>query len=189
MTTDPHGWATELDTLRAQVWTRLLRGVGDRHSPARHPAFATVAPDGTPEIRTVVLRAADPVAGRLDVHTDLRSAKVAALRHNPNAALHVWDSTAHLQTRIAALVEVMTGDAVASLWQQVPETSQAAYGTMPAPGTPIAAALAYHKSPDPAAFVVLRCTVQAIDALQLGPNHRRARFDRIDGWRGQWLAP
>jgi hypothetical protein len=60
---------------------------------------------------------------------------------------------------------------------------------MPAPGTPIAAALDYRKTPDPAAFAVLRCTVQTIDAVHLGPNHRRARFDAADGWHGQWLAP
>ena len=42
MTTDPHAWAANLDTLYAQVWARLVRGVGDRHAPARHPTFATV---------------------------------------------------------------------------------------------------------------------------------------------------
>lgn len=189
MVTELHGWAAGLDTLLAQVWARLVRGVGDRHAPARHPVFATVAPDGTPEVRTVVLRAADPVAGTVDVHTDLRSAKVGALRLRPVAALHVWDAAAHLQTRVTASVEVLTGEAVAAMWARVPETSQDAYGTMPAPGTPIATALAYRKTPDPAAFAVLRCTVLGIDAVHLGPNHRRARFDRGDGWRGQWLAP
>lgn len=189
MTNELHGWATQLDTLLAQVWARLARGVADRHAPARHPVFATVAPDGTPQARTVVLRAADPLAGTLDVHTDLRSAKVAALRVNPLAALHVWDTTAHLQSRITASVTVLTGQAVSALWSRVPESSQSAYGTMPAPGTTITTALEYHKTPDPAAFAVLRCTVLAIDAVHLGPNHRRARFDRADDWRGQWLAP
>lgn len=189
MATELHGWALELDGLRAQVWARLVRGVGDRHAAARHPVFATVAPDGTPEARTVVLRAADPLAATLDVHTDLRSAKVTALRLNPLAALHVWDDTAHLQTRITASVAVLSGEAVSALWLRVPETSQAAYGTMPAPGTAITAPLDYSKMPDPAAFAVLRCTVLAIDAVHLGPNHRRARFDRADDWRGQWLAP
>lgn len=189
MTGKMHGWETELDTLLAQVWARLVRGVGDRHTPARHPVFATVAPDGTPEVRTVVLRAADPVAGTVEVHTDLRSAKVAALRLKPLAALHVWDDSAHLQTRITASVEVLTGDAVAAMWLRVPEASQPAYGTMPAPGTPIATALDYRKTPDPAAFAVLHCTVLCIDAVHLGPNHRRARFDKADDWCGQWLAP
>ena len=189
MMTDPHPWAADLALLHAQVWIRLVRGVGDRHAPARHPTMATVAPDGLPELRTVVLRAADPAAGTLDIHTDLRSAKVAALRHAPNAALHVWDSATNLQTRIKATVDILTGEAVAALWARVPQTSQAGYGTQPAPGTPIKDALDYLKAPDPSAFAVLRFTVLAIDALHLGPQHRRARFDRTNGWLGQWLAP
>lgn len=189
MTVELHAWAADLATLHAQVWLRLVRGVADRHAPARHPTLATVAPDGLPEARTVVLRAADAGAGTLDIHTDLRSAKVAALRHRPVAALHVWDASAHLQTRISVVVDILAGDAVATLWARVPQSSQAAYGTDPAPGTPIADALAYDKSPDPAAFAVLRCRVQAIDAVHLGPQHRRARFERNDGWQGRWLAP
>lgn len=189
MTTDPHPWAADLALLQAQVWARLVRGVGDRHAPARHPTLATVSPGGLPEARTVVLRAADPAAGTLDIHTDLRSGKVAGLQRNPNAALLIWDSAAQLQTRITARVDILTGDAVATTWARVPQTSQAGYGTQPAPGTPIERALGYHKTPDPAAFAVLRCTVQSIDALHLGPQHRRARFDRANGWLGQWLAP
>lgn len=186
---DLHPWAADLAELQAQVWARLVRGVGDRHAPARHPTFATVSPGGWPEARTVVLRAVDPVAGTLDVHTDIASAKVAALHANPRAALHVWDSAAHLQTRIAVMVTILTGDDVADIWARVPDPSRQSYGTRPAPGTPIAGALAYDKPADVASFAVLRCEVQGIDAVHLGPQHRRARFDRQDGWAGQWLAP
>ena len=189
MTSDPHPWATSLDTLHAQVWTLLLRGVKDRHAAARHPTFATMSPDGWPEARTVVLRAADPVAGTLDIHTDLRSAKVAALRGTPRAALHVWDASAHLQTRLTAIVTVLTGDEVAAIWAKVPDPSRQSYGTTPAPGLPIAFDLAYAKEPDAASFAVLRCAVRTIDAVHLGPSHRRARFERASAWAGQWLAP
>lgn len=189
MTTDPHPWAAGLETLHAQVWTRLVRGVGDRHAPARHPVLATLSPDGGPQARTVVLRAADPVAGTLDIHTDLRSAKVAELRADPRAALHVWDGSAHLQTRIEALAQILSGDAVAVIWDRVPEPSRRAYGGTPAPGLPLADPLAHDPTPDPAAFAVLRLTVHAVDALHLGPIHRRARFQRADGWTGRWLAP
>ena len=34
MTTELHGWATELDTLLSQVWARLMRGVGNSHARA-----------------------------------------------------------------------------------------------------------------------------------------------------------
>lgn len=186
---DPHPWAAELETLLAQVWARLMRGVGDRHAAARHPTFATVSADGWPEARTVVLRAADAVVGTLDIHTDLRSAKVAALRRTPRAALHVWDASAHLQTRAAVEVTVLTGDEVAAIWARVPDPSRQSYGTTPAPGLPIAGALAYEKRPDAASFAVLRCAVQAFDVVHLGAMHRRARFERANGWSGQWLAP
>lgn len=186
---DPHAWATDLGPLLTQVWTRLVRGVADRHAAARHPTLATVSPAGWPEARTVVLRGADPVAGTLDLHTDLHSAKVAALQANPRAALHVWDASAHLQTRAEVMVEVLTGDAVAAIWARVPDPSRQSYGTRPAPGTAIADALAYEKHPDAACFAVLRCTVQAFDVVHLGPQHRRARFERASVWSGHWLAP
>jgi len=189
MPTDPPSWVTDLPGLAAQVWARLVRGVGDRHAAARNPTLATVSPAGWPEARTVVLRAADPVAGTLDIHTDPRSAKVASLQANPRAVLHVWDPAAHLQIRAAVVVQLLTGEAVAAIWARVPDPSRQSYGTMPAPGQPIADALAYDKRPDAASFAVLRCTVQVFDVLHLGPQHRRARFERTDGWTGQWLAP
>ena len=189
MTIDPQDWAATLPTLYAQVWARLVRGVGDRHAAARHPTLATVSAGGWPQVRTVVLRAADPVAGVLEVHTDLRSAKVAELRLNPRAGLHVWDGGAHLQSRIEVTVAILTGPEVAAIWQRVPDPSRQSYGSQPAPGVPIVGALDYDKRPDAACFAVLRCTVVAIEALHLGPQHRRARFERGDGWVGQWLAP
>lgn len=129
------------------------------------------------------------MAGTLNIHTDVSSAKVAALLHNPRAALHVWDASPHLQSRIDVTVEILTGSEVAAIWARVPGLSRQSYGTVPAPGQPIVGALAYQACPDPAAFAVLRCTVRAIDVLHLGPQHRRGRFDLVNRWAGQWLAP
>jgi pyridoxamine 5'-phosphate oxidase len=189
MTTDPHPWAATLDGLYTQAWARLVRGVADRRAPARHPTLATVSSDGWPEARTVVLRAADPVSATLDLHTDLRSAKVMALQSTPCAALHIWDQTAHLQIRITADVTILTGDSVAATWAKVPEASRHAYATTPAPGQAIPTALAYRAASDHTFFAVLRCTVQSMDILHLGPDHRRAAFDRASGWAGMWLSP
>ena len=189
MTTDPHPWALALDSLHAQVWTLLGRGVADRHAAARLPTLATTSPAGWPEARTVVLRAADAEAATLDIHTDVASAKVADLRHNPSATLHIWDPAAHLQTRIKATVTLLTGEAVAAIWAKVPDPARQSYGTRPSPGQPIASGLAYDKAPDLSTFAVLRCSVQVLDVLHLGPQHRRARFERADGWMGQWLSP
>ena len=76
MKADPHPWARDLSQLYADVWARLTRGVHDWHAPARHPTLATVTPEGRPQARTVVLRAADKAAGALDIYTDLHSSKV-----------------------------------------------------------------------------------------------------------------
>ena len=189
MTTDLHPWAADLADLYAQVWTRLVRGVRDRRAPTRHPTLATVKPDGKPQARTVVLRAADKNAGSMDIHTDMHSAKVAELRNTPYAALHVWDEAARLQMRLKTIVTILTGADVAAIWASVSDKSRLSYGSLPAPGEPIAQALAYTKLPDPASFAVLRLTVQTIDVLHLGPNHRSARFDRDADWAGMWLCP
>ena len=189
MNADPHPWACDLSRLYAEVWLRLTRGVHDRHAPARHPTLATVTPEGRPQARTVVLRAADKAAGTVDIHTDLRSAKVGHLRATPFAALHVWDTSAHLQLRLEAHVTILTGPNVAAIWAGVPAVSRLSYGSTPAPGQPIAQALDYTKAPDAGSLVVLRLQIATVDTLHLGPNHRRARFDRETDWAGAWVAP
>ncbi|MGY6548712.1 MAG: pyridoxamine 5'-phosphate oxidase family protein [Roseinatronobacter sp.] len=187
--TDPHPWAQSLADLHAQVWTRLIRGVRDRRAPARHPTLATISPEGLPQARTVVLRAADKPRAMLDVHTDLGSAKIADLRACPHAALHVWDDSARLQIRLALDATILTGADVADAWARVPAPSRAAYGRHPAPGAPLAQALAYDSPADPTAFAVLHLQIREMDILHLGPAHRRARFTRATGWQGQWVAP
>jgi pyridoxamine 5'-phosphate oxidase len=189
MSPDPHPWAQQLDTLRDQAWQRLVRGVHDRHAPARHPTLATVSPEGLPNARTVVLRAADKLQGRLEIHTNLHSSKIVDLMAKPVAALHVWDNGSRLQIRVEADVEIAYGADVAATWARVPAQSRTAYSSSHRPGHPIPDALAYDNQPDPAVFAVLHLNVRALDLLHLGLHHRRARFQREDQWAGQWLAP
>jgi pyridoxamine 5'-phosphate oxidase len=186
MTTD---WYMTLPGLHSRAWESLTRGVADRDSPARHIAIATTAPDGTPEVRTVVLRAADRTEGTLDIHTDIRSAKIVALRHTPTAQTLAWDFRAHLQIRATGTATILTGPEAAALWARVPEASRPAYGATPAPGTPIPHAADYGHTDGEAAFAVIRLNLTALDLLHLGERHRRAKFTRDDDWRGQWLSP
>ena len=151
--------------------------------------LATVSPSGWPEARSVILRRADREAARCEVHTDAGSGKIGSLDACPRAALHLWRPEIALQLRLSAEVRILTGDATRAAWDEVPDRSQTAYGKRPAPGTPIAEALAYELTPGPEAFAILSLEVQEVDALHLGAQHRRARFDRGSGWRGPWLAP
>ena len=189
MTPSLHPWAADLSEIHAQVWTRLLRGVRDRRAPTRHPTMATVTPDGRPQARTVVLRAADKQASSLEIHTDLHSTKVIELISTPFASLHVWDTTAHLQLRLEANVTILKGEEVAEIWARVPVLSRSSYGGSPAPGQPIPEGLAYNKAPDATSFAVLQLSVHTIDVLHLGQRHRRARFERSANWEGVWLSP
>jgi pyridoxamine 5'-phosphate oxidase len=180
-------WRNPAATLD-QVWQRLEQGVSDRTAPARHPVLATVGDGG--EARIVVLRAARRDTATVDLHTDLRSAKVAHVRAEPRATLLVWDPASHLQIRLRMRIRILTGDGVAPDWDRVPQGARLVYGADPAPGRPVSSPDAVILSADPAAFAVLRGTITQIETLHLGPDlHRRCMFSATDGWQGQWLAP
>ncbi|SEW45468.1 Pyridoxamine 5'-phosphate oxidase [Cognatiyoonia koreensis] len=181
-------WFKTLDGIHDRIWQTLGRGVADRKHVARTPTFTTVR-DGKPEARTIVLRAADPKTHALDVHTDLGTAKVASLRQSPHATFHIWDQKQRLQIRLLTTVDILTGDAVADIWANVPDPAREVYGTRPSPGTVIPDALDYKKPADFESFAVLRCAISEIDALHLGDEYRRAAFARSRDWQGQWLAP
>lgn len=182
-------WFETLPGLWTGMWDCLAEGVVRRDAPARHVVLATQAPDGWPAARTVVLRGADAGMGIVEVHTDLHSAKVDELRRDGRAAILVWDSERRLQARLSVLVTVSAGAAVADIWARVPDPSRQSYGVVPAPGTPIADALAYEKRADGATFAVLRCVLDRVDLVHLGEVHRRAGYQRDSGWTGRWLVP
>ena len=179
-------WFETLDGTERRVWQMLGRGVAD--SPARHPVLATRGVDAGAETRVVVLRRVDAEARRLEVHTDVRSGKVAELRADPACALLVWDAKASLQMRLRAVADIIVGDAEA--WARIPPGAQRVYGGSPAPG----ARLAYPQDHKPyatlEAFARIVLEVREVETLYLGADlHRRARFERDKDWSGVWLAP
>lgn len=171
------------------AWQHLGRGVVDSRSPARYPTFATVSAKGMPEARTVALRRATRTGAFVDVHTDIVTPKVEALKATPHAALHIWLPKAKLQIRMTTSVEIVTGDAVADDWARIPSASRVSYGTQPLPGSPIVEMYDYEKPPLRERFAVLRCWIDHIDLVELADRHRRAEFHRSDEWKGSWCAP
>jgi hypothetical protein len=184
-----NNWFETLAGLKAEAWDTLARGVQDADHPARLPSFATLSPDGWPEVRTVVLRHVNHREHAVSVHTDLHSDKIRSLRAHPRAALHIWDADHALQLRLQAEVTIASGADVRALWDEIPDHAQQSYGVVPPPGTRIETALDYVKSPDPATFAVLTCRVVTIDVVHLGADHRRAVFTRSSNWAGQWVSP
>ncbi|MFZ3582605.1 pyridoxamine 5'-phosphate oxidase family protein [Loktanella sp. DJP18] len=182
-------WFEALDGLHQQVWRCLSLGVTDRDASARQPTLATISPDGWPEARTVVLRRAVSSEALLEVYTDSASDKIASLQRTPRAALHVWDPALDLQFRLQANVTLMKGEPIMDRWSPLPEVARLSYGVTPPPGTPIADARDYQKSPDQSRFCVLSLKLIHIDVVHLGTHHRRASFNATDNWAGQWLVP
>ena len=125
----------------------------------------------------------------LEVHTDVATSKVVALKHNSKAAFHVWLPSADLQIRMTAVVEIQTGTDTDQQWDRIPEGSRISYGTRPKPGTAISDVYAYEKPSDRERFAVLRCNLLEIDLVHLGARHRRARYISKNEWAGTWLAP
>lgn len=176
-----------LDAMLTDAWQRLMRGVADSKSPARHPVLASQGVAGGGEARTVVLRGASQSDGIVEMHTDGASEKAAELCEEPRATVHVWDPRARLQIRLRVTVSQVAGDREA--WDRVPPASRHAYGAAPPPGHPIPAPGRVEANPDPDRFVRLIGRIDEIDLLHLGEPHRRARYRRDEGWAGTWLAP
>jgi pyridoxamine 5'-phosphate oxidase len=184
-----------LDAFVDHAWAMLVRGAADKRSALNTPAFATVATDGAPDVRTVVLRQVDRTRRTLTIYTDARSAKVAALRKTPTAALLFHDPKSRLQIRVSGTADVHTGDTVAAQgWARTPPGSRTLYAQAVAPGrtimTPTAAHAPNEMSRDDdgaAAFTVVIVTVARLDVLELArEGHRRAVSDAA-GTR--WVAP
>lgn len=178
-------WLHSLDGIRDQVWARLAAGAAARDVVS----LATVSDQGKAEVRTVVLRDAEPKAGIVAIYTDLYSSKIKSLQANPHAEILLWDAVMRLQIRLEADVTILTGAKAATLWDAIPDHSRDSYGVTPAPGTVIPGDTAYVKAPDPASFAVLTCRITHIDAVSLAQPHRRAGFSRLGDWSGNWLAP
>lgn len=178
-------WA-ELDALAAHLWARLARGASDKDDPFRFTALATTGADGA-EARMVGLRRADRAARAVEVHSDLRTAKVAALRRDPRGALLFWDAATQEQLRLSVRFDVLEGPE--DRWARVPGAARLNYGTDPAPGAAIDRPEALARTPEIARFAALPGTVLRMDAVSLAHDpHRRALFEGR-GPSGRWVAP
>lgn len=184
-----------LDEIRTDAFRCWSCGVADRGSAFRSPALATVGPDGRPQVRTVVLRGFDPAARLLTAHSDIRAAKIAALRANPDAALHVWDDDAQVQIRVDGTAAISANDDLARTeWERLHERSRAAYRSKTVPATVVEDPATIPQVNDAAAFAqfaVLRIRFDRMEWLHLAhEGQRRARFVWRDGVLEQhWLAP
>lgn len=187
-----------------EIWRRLEVAAHTPDATFRLAALGTTGLDQSCSVRTIVLRAVDPLGRRLYCHTDRRSPKLAELQADPRATWLFYDPAERVQLRITSRVTIHLDDAIAEArWLATGLDGRRAYLAPAAPGTPCAAAyvnLPEHvrtRLPTEAEsaagrphFAVLAGAVQTLDWYYLHPEgHLRLRF----AWRGDavewtWLA-
>jgi hypothetical protein len=186
-----------LDEVLADAFQCLAAGVTDRASPFRTVGVATVAADGTPDVRVLVLRTFDGTARHLTLHTDARSTKYAELRANPAVALLGWDRERRLQLRLRGRASLHSGGGTArAAWEALPQVTRQLYRLHQAPGTrlPDPSPGHYDEAPEAvgfASFVVVGVTFDRLETLRLTDHGLvRARFDfAAGGVDAAWLVP
>jgi hypothetical protein len=199
---------TDLSALLDHIWSYVGAAAGDSSHPFRTPTFGTAGMD-SPNMRTVVLRHADPDDRVLAFHTDRRTAKVAEIRANRRVAWHGWDASRSEQLRLHGRATVHTGDEVAdALWEAGTPQELHLYMRPATPGTPLdnpGDGLAdvvksdfedltmEDVAPGRRYFAAVRTVIDEIHWLHLHPEgHYRARFrydPSQDGFEGDWLVP
>lgn len=183
-----------------RITDSLARGAIAPEHPFRYFAVATLDVDGSPDVRTVVLRGFDPDDRVIWFHTDVRSPKWDQIRRESRAMLLFYDDEVKLQLRIPVTITLHREDGMAAAaWGSIAETSRAGYASVEGPGTDLDADAVVSTPPAPALddafafgnFVVAACRFDAMDVLELhAEGHRRARISWDNGRvQLQRLAP
>ncbi|MEM7776340.1 MAG: pyridoxamine 5'-phosphate oxidase family protein [Pseudomonadota bacterium] len=184
------------DEVLADVWAQLVRAKHDRKSELRWLNVATLASDGAPQLRTVVLRDVQCDKRVITFHTDRRSGKFAQLSADSRTALHFHDRRRCLQIRMSGRAELIVMPSSQLIWSQLPDAARKTYLQAMMPGAEIDApeesrlgSLAQDLGAEN--FAVIDVEVDDIDWLELkSSSHRRASFKWSGmNWVGQWVAP
>jgi hypothetical protein len=188
----------DLDLTVAEAWSLLTAGAASRNEAFHTPAVGTISLDGTPSVRTVVLRGADADGWRVRFHTDARAAKVPEIEANPAVEIHAYDAGRKIQVRLACRASVHKSDGVAEdAWRASPLGCREIYRIQPTSGRPLASPHEVSEEREGGEdagrdnFCVVDCEVEALEFLYLAAKgHRRARFAWADGELTKtWLVP
>ena len=186
-----------LEEVLRQIWALLGHGAGDPSCAAHLPALATIGSDGTPAVRTVVLRAFDAKKRALTMCTDRRSRKSTEIERAGVGAMHIYDPASLVQIRLRCRLALHTDDELAmNQWDKTDADGRPLYQIAQMPGSPIDHPDQVTLAPEStrqgrAHFAVISAQIEAIDWLLLREQgHRRAQFAWRDGaLDATWVVP
>ncbi|MHC4413729.1 MAG: pyridoxamine 5'-phosphate oxidase family protein [Planctomycetota bacterium] len=192
----------EYDTLAEESWARLEEAADSPSHPMRLIILATIAADGTPDARMMVLRGANRQSGRIWFYTDRRSEKVTHLRDRPSVCAVAYDRHNGVQLRLRGNAVIHdTNSLAAQHWEHTSSVLRWLYASPDAPGLPL-------RQPDPRImsmkqdmnsgvpdnargnFAVIEIVVKSIEWHQVcEADQRRAILHAATAWAVQPLAP
>lgn len=183
----------------AQVWDVLLAAANSR-SPFNFLQLATIELDGSPQLRTIVVRGWDRERAAISFVTDMRSPKVAEILRDPRVSLVGFDGEKAVQLRLSGIASVVADEAARkSMWDTLRHRTLVLFDAPFAPGTLIDDAgrpLAQMPDDDGSAdpydrFAVLDVAIDRAEWLDLAaePHERRRFIRRENGWDAVRLTP
>lgn len=195
-----------LEDIERLSWRLLYHGALMSRNPMHYMGVASYGEAGI-NLRTVVLRHADPEARILRFHTDVRSGKWSDLQADPRVSLLLYDNPEKTQLRLTGIAFLHTDDALAEeAWEKTALYSRRCYLSVEAPS----ASSEIPTSGLPESFIdanpsigestlgrknfgVVLIQVQSLDWLNLNAHgHRRAKFTYDDSGTlngSTWLVP
>ena len=195
-----------LESLLQAAWAAAEAGVRESRHGWHQASIASNGPEGMPEVRTVVLRSADPEARVLAFHTDARSEKIGHFEVDGRVGVLLYDRDQRIQLRAQGTATVHRADALAdAAWAASSMSSRRCYLAPHAPSSvrpdfsPNLPSDLLHHIPDEATseagrehFALVRCRLDRLEWLHLRHDgHVRARFewDPAGNRTDCWLAP
>jgi pyridoxine/pyridoxamine 5'-phosphate oxidase len=195
-----------LEDIERHCWRLIYHGALSGKNPMHYLFVASQGADGI-NLRTVVLRSADPALRILRFHTDRRSVKHAEILADPRLSLLLYDQLGKIQLRMTGIASIHAEDAIADeAWDQTILSSRRIYLSTASPSSISAepsSGLPPHleeRLPDEAEseagrmhFCVVEVQIRSLDWLNLSAfGHRRAKFlydDQGAVKEQHWLIP
>ena len=179
--------------LHDTIWSLLEEGVHNNSSAFHTPALATIGDNGA-DVRTVVLRHADPAARQICCHTDWRSPKRRQIENHPRVSWSFYERERRIQLRLHGLMSLhRKNDLAQNRWTASSANSRRCYSSPLSPGNPVDTPMDAPKDTDDGwqNFTVLVCQIDAMDWLYLhASGHRRVVLRwRQETWTASWIAP
>lgn len=195
------------EEILSKIFAMLTRGVADRKSPLHTPTVATIGKDGSPQVRTVVIRKFLIAERTLIFHTDTRSPKIEEIENDARISWLFYHPNEKMQFRISGIASIhkdQTNELKKDRWKATWNFGRRCYmGAAPSriveePSSGMPEEIQKREPTTEESeigfpnFTVVSTKISTIDCLELQvTGHRRSLFkwNEKDELEANWLTP